>query len=128
MLHIEDNLANRRLIETVLSQEPQVRVLSAINGRKGLDLARQQKPDVILLDLHLPDMNGDEILSELRAEVLTRDTPVIVLSADATPQQIKRLLEMGVKNYLTKPLNIAEFLRVLEDTFNSCSNCAGDLD
>ena len=87
-----------------------------MQGRIGLELARQHVPDLILLDLHLPDIPGEVVLRRLRAEPATRDIPVVVLSADAMPSQIAGLLAAGTKAYLTKPLNLRQFLQVLEET------------
>ena len=90
-------------------------LLSALQGRVGLDLARDHRPDLILLDRHLPDVEGDEVLRLLRADPRTRDIPVVILSADASPGQAQRLLEAGARAYLTKPLDVSQFLRVLDD-------------
>ena len=80
----------------------------------GPDLARQHRPDLIFLDLHLPDIQGDEVLRQLQLDAATRDIPVIMLSADATPHQVERLLECGASAYLTKPLQVTRFLEVLD--------------
>ena len=114
VLCIEDNLSNLRLFEVILAQRPEVLLLSAMQGRVGLDLARQHEPDLILLDLHLPDMSGQEVFAGLRQSVITRDIPVVIISADATAPQVQRLMEAGAKAYLTKPLDVAEFLRLLD--------------
>ncbi len=116
MLYIEDNLSNLRLIERILTRHPQIRLLSAMQGSVGLDLAQQHQPDVILLDLHLPDIAGDRVLRQLRANPRTQDIPVVMLSADATPRQIERLLASGARAYLTKPLDVRVFLKVLKET------------
>jgi PAS domain S-box-containing protein len=116
LLYIEDNLSNLSLIEHILARRGKVRLLSAMQGRRGLELARENRPDLILLDLHLPDMQGDEVLHQLRAETETKDIPVVMLSADATPRQIERLLEAGAKEFLTKPLDVKRFLHILDET------------
>jgi CheY-like chemotaxis protein len=87
-----------------------------MQGGLGLELAREHGPDMILLDLHLPDINGDEVLRRLRAEPETQGIPVVMLSADATPRQIERLLQAGASAYLTKPLDVKRFLQVVEET------------
>jgi CheY-like chemotaxis protein len=115
VLYIEDNLPNVELIEQLLGRWPQVRLLSATYARLGLELARQHRPDLILLDLHLPDLDGGAVLDVLRSEPSTRDIPVVVVSADATPGQIERLLARGAKAYLTKPLDVPRFLQTLSD-------------
>ena len=114
-LCIEDNLSNLRLIEAILESRPKITLLSAMQGSMGLDLARQHNPDVILLDLNLPDISGKEVLARLRQSAITRDIPVIVISADATPTQIQRLLAAGARAYLTKPLDVGRFLEVVDE-------------
>ena len=114
VLYIEDNLSNLRLIEQVLSRRPNATLLSAMQGRLGLDLAREHRPDLILLDLHLPDLSGEDVLRQLLAEPRTRDIPVVVLSADATPGQVERLLAVGAQAYLTKPLDVPKFLALVD--------------
>ena len=113
VLYIEDNLSNMRLIERILSQRSNVKLIAAMQGNLGLDLARQHVPDLILLDLNLPDIPGLEVLLRLRAEPGTSQTPVIIISADATPGEIERVRAAGARDYLTKPFNVGTFLRVL---------------
>ena len=114
VLYIEDNLSNLRLLEVVLRNRPDVTLMSAMQGSVGLDLARQHAPDLILLDVNLPDISGQEVLTRLQASALTRDIPVIVLSADATASQVERLWDAGARAYLTKPLDVTEFLYTLD--------------
>lgn len=114
VLYVEDNLDNLALMKGIVAYRPQVRLLSAVLGELGLDLARQHHPDLILLDVHLPDMKGDEVLRHIRADPHLRGTPVIVLSADATPHQIERLRAAGAWDYLTKPIDVARVLAVLD--------------
>jgi len=116
VLYIEDNPANLRLIERVLARRPGVRLLTAIQGGIGLELARSRLPDMIFLDMHLPDMSGADVLQRLRAAPETAAIPVVVLSADATPHQIERQLAAGARAYLTKPLDINELLRLVDET------------
>jgi signal transduction histidine kinase len=115
VLYIEDNLANLRLVERIVGLRPGVTLLSAMWGRQGLELARSHRPDLIVLDLHLPDLPGTEVLVRLLAEPGTREIPVVILSADATPNQITRLRAQGARGYLTKPLDVKEFLTVLDE-------------
>ena len=115
VLYVEDNLSNLTLIEQLLADQSAVELISAMQGQMGLDLAREHLPDLILLDLHLPDVPGWEVLQQLKRDAKTRDIPVIIISADATPSQIKRLLAGGAHTYLTKPLDVGEFLRVVEE-------------
>jgi len=114
VLYIEDNLSNLRLIERILGRQPEIRLHSALLGKLGIELAQLHRPDLILLDLHLPDINGDEVLKRLQADPNTRTIPVVMLTADASAGQIKRLLDAGAAEYLTKPLDVARFLQVLQ--------------
>ena len=115
VLYIEDNPANLRLVERILSLRPSVKLMSALRGRDGIDRCRQEVPDLVLLDLHLPDLPGNEVLGILRADPLTRDVPVVMLSADASPGQIRRLLAAGARDYLTKPLDIPKLLALIDE-------------
>jgi CheY-like chemotaxis protein len=114
LLTIEDNVWNVRLVERIVSRRPGLELTVAMLGKLGIDLAREHRPDVILLDLHLPDMPGREVLRLLRSYPETRDIPVIVVSGDATRSQIERLQEDGAAGYVTKPLEVANFLEVIE--------------
>ncbi len=114
VLHIEDNLSNLRLIERVLLRRPAIKLFAARDGVSGLKMAAEELPDVILLDVNLPDIDGYEVLHRLRTDPRCVAIPVIVVSADATERQKNRLLEAGAANYLTKPLNIKKFLEVLD--------------
>ncbi|RYZ88281.1 MAG: response regulator, partial [Proteobacteria bacterium] len=113
VLCIEDNPSNLRLIETILENRPDINLLSAMQGGIGLDLARQHEPDLILLDLDLPDIKGHEVITRLQRSSITKDIPVVIVSADATPGQIERLLAAGAKAYLTKPLDVGQFLTTI---------------
>ena len=126
VLYIEDNISNFKLIQRVLSYRPGVGLLAAMQGHLGLELAKEHCPDLILLDLHLPDMHGSDVLRELRADPDTRDIPVVVVSADATPGQVQRLLAAGARDYLTKPLNVQQFLEVLDETLAELAKKAVD--
>ncbi|HEX8490680.1 MAG TPA: PAS domain S-box protein [Chthoniobacterales bacterium] len=115
ILYIEDNFSNVTLVEQMLAERPAIELMTAMQGRVGLELARKHAPDLLLLDLHLPDMPGWQVLAQLKSDHSTRDIPVVVISADATAPQIKRLLSAGARAYLTKPLDIAEFFRVVDE-------------
>jgi signal transduction histidine kinase/ActR/RegA family two-component response regulator len=114
VLYIEDNLSNMQLVERILGRRPNVRLISAMRPRLGLDLAGEHHPDLILLDLHLPDMPGQEVLARLRASPATAGIPVVVLSADARPSLIRDLLDQGARAFLTKPLDVKELLGLLD--------------
>ena len=114
VLYIEDNASNLRLVERVLGEHTRMRLITAMQGRLGLALAHEHRPDLILADLHLPDMSGEEVLRAVLDDRALRATPVIILSADATPGQIKRLLAAGARAYLTKPLDVGQLLGEIE--------------
>ncbi|MGH2375337.1 MAG: PAS domain-containing hybrid sensor histidine kinase/response regulator [bacterium] len=116
VLYIEDNLANVDLLQRLLAQYPGVKLLSAMQGRLGLDLARQHRPDLILLDLHLPDIPGEEILRRLQANPQTRSIPVAVISADPGLGQGDRFLAVGAHACLTKPLDVKKLQTLLNET------------
>jgi PAS domain S-box-containing protein len=114
VLYIEDNLSNLRLVERLFDHRPSLTLLAANSGAAGLQLAAQRHPDLILLDLNLPDMEGSDVLRQLQARPETANTPVIVLSADATPGQKTKLMEAGAFAYLTKPLDVKKFFELLD--------------
>jgi signal transduction histidine kinase/ActR/RegA family two-component response regulator len=115
LLYIEDTVANVRLVEEILEARPSVKVLPAGMGCLGLDLALDHRPDLILLDLHLPDVGGEQVLAWLRADERTREIPVVILSADATERSRGPLLEDGASAYLTKPIGVRELLGVVDE-------------
>lgn len=114
LLYIEDTLANVRLIEAILGRRPSIKLIPAMQGQLGLDIAREHHPDLILLDLHLPDVGGAEVLSRLQASDDTRDIPVVILSANATKQHPEEFLSRGACAYLTKPIAMRRLLEVLD--------------
>jgi CheY-like chemotaxis protein len=114
LLYIEDNVANLNLVETILLARPRWRIIAALRGLVGIELAREHMPDLILLDLHLPDTSGEEVLRRLRADPRTASIPVVVITADATQAMVERLRAASADAYLTKPLEIDEFLQTLE--------------
>jgi CheY-like chemotaxis protein len=115
VLYIEDDLVNFTLIERILEFRPALKLLHAARGETGVELAQIHHPKLILLDLNLPDMHGSEVLRRLQSDPTTAQVPVVVLSADATPSQIERLLTAGARNYLTKPFDIDPFLAVVDE-------------
>ena len=121
VLYIEDNAANLRLVERVFERRPDIRMVAATRGAIGLEMALLHQPAVVLLDLHLPDINGDEVLRQLRADARTEAIPVVMVSADANDRQIQRLLEAGLLHdpaaaaaYLTKPLDIHHLIETVD--------------
>ena len=113
VLYIDDNPTNLALVGEILTREPAVRLLTAPLGAAGIQLAKQQRPDLVLLDLHLPDLDGQEVLRSLRSTSATSAIPVIVLSADGASAQRDRLLSAGAAAYLTKPVDVAQLLDTL---------------
>ncbi len=111
VLYIEDNLSNLRLVEAILGSK--VNLVSAMQGTVGLDLMRSSEPRLVLLDLNLPDISGQEVLKRMRQDPVNANIPVVIVSADATPSQIDRLLAAGACSYLTKPLDIKELREVV---------------
>ena len=115
VLYIEDDLVNFTLVERILEFRPALKLMHARCGQDGVELAQTHRPKLILLDLNLPDIHGSEVLRRLQDEPATSQVPVVVLSADATPSQIERLLTAGARNYLTKPFDIDPFLAVVDE-------------
>jgi CheY-like chemotaxis protein len=95
LLLVEDHLANLKLIEHALARRPGAKLVAATQGGQALDLVREHRPDLILLDLNLPDIQGDAVLERLQADPITAEIPVVIISADATQDQIERLLAAG---------------------------------
>jgi PAS domain S-box-containing protein len=119
VLYVEDNLATVGLMEEVFAMRPQIRLITAMQGGLTLELAREHHPDLIVLDLHLPDIQGDDVLVQLRADPRTAGIPVVMCSADATERRRKQLLAAGAYAYLTKPVKVQRFLRMLDEVLNS---------
>ena len=113
ILYIEDNLVNFQLVQQVLRDYPQVELTGKTRAESGLEMVRQTPPDLILLDLHLPGMGGQEALHHLKSDKKTSFIPVVVLSADATPNRIRELMKLGAEAYLTKPLSVKEFIQLI---------------
>ena len=114
LLYVEDNPVNLMLIEDVIAHRPDVRLLSARDGKRGIEIARAARPDVILMDINLPGISGITTLRFLRADPRTAHIPVIALSANAAPRDVARGAAAGFFRYLTKPINVNEFLKTLD--------------
>jgi CheY-like chemotaxis protein len=115
VLYIEDNYPNVRLMERIVQQRPHLIFLSASCGEAGLALARQRQPDLIFLDLHLPDKTGEELLRQLWQDPDTRDIPCVMLTADVTPGLAQRLRAAGAREHLTKPLDVTRVLAIIDE-------------
>ncbi len=115
LLYIEDNPSNAEVVGLVISSRPDLKMITAPQGSSGLEMAREQRPALILLDLHLPDINGDEVLTRLKSDPQTATIPVVMLSADAIGAEIERLKKLGACAYVTKPFQIPELLQVIDE-------------
>jgi hypothetical protein len=118
VLYIEDNASNVRLMEVVLSKRPGITMVHAPDGEIGLAMLHELRPDLVLLDLHLPKVSGEEVLRRIWEDPATRGVPVVVLTADATPAQMRRLLASGATAYLTKPVDVRDVFAVLDLVLN----------
>ena len=114
VLYVEDNPANLQLMEQIVAEHGGVRLITTTKGGGALELARAEKPRLILLDLHLPDVFGDTVLDQLRACPLCRDIPIYMVSANAMEGQVTRLLAKGANGYVTKPINVARILEIFQ--------------
>lgn len=115
VLYIEDNETNVEVMRGILAQRPQVAMEVAATGRAGLEALRERLPDLVLLDMHLPDLSGQALLETLKEDDRTAAVPVVVVSADATAQQIEAALTAGATRYLTKPVSVAELLAAVDE-------------
>ncbi len=116
IVYVEDNLSNLKLVDRLLTRLPNIRLIPAMNGILALELVRERQPDLVLLDLHLPDLHGREVLRQLRADPVTAGIPIVVLSADATPAQVEHLMAEGADGYLTKPIDVETLLETVLKT------------
>ncbi|HJT82113.1 MAG TPA: response regulator [Chthoniobacterales bacterium] len=119
ILYIEDDVTNVALVERILELRPGLTLKHAAQAHLGLELAKTENPKLILLDLNLPDLNGAEVLQILQSKPETSQIPVVILSANAIPTQIERLLASGARNYLTKPFELDQFLAVVDEWIQS---------
>jgi PAS domain S-box-containing protein len=115
LLYVEDSVANIKLVERILECRPSITVEATGQGRLGIELARHHQPDVIVLDLHLPDLAGEQILITFKSDARTERIPVIILTADASADQATRLRDLGADAYLTKPVDVPDFLAALDE-------------
>lgn len=117
LLYIEDNPVNQLVVQELVAQRPQLSLDCADDGAQGLARARELRPDLILLDMQLPDVDGYEVLRRLRLDPLTAAIPCIALSANAMPEDIRRALSAGFADYWTKPIDFKRFLAGLDARF-----------
>ncbi len=121
LLYVEDNPANMKLVQTIIARYPDIKLLTAVNGLSGVEIARTALPDVILMDINLPGLNGLQALNILRADVTTAHIPVIALSANAMPMDIEKGLKAGFFRYITKPVKVGELVDTLNVAFETTS-------
>jgi CheY-like chemotaxis protein len=114
LLYVEDNPANLKLVEQIIARYPDLRLLTAVDGNSGVETARASVPEVILMDINLPGINGFEALKILRADPTTAHIPIIAISANAMPRDVKKGLEAGFFRYITKPIMVNEFMEALD--------------
>jgi PAS domain S-box len=123
ILYVEDNKSNVELVEQILSnQRNDIQIITETHGKNAFSMVIKYKPDLILLDLNLPDIHGSVVLQQLHANVATKSIPIVVITADAMPQQIRKILKLGAKHYFTKPLDIPEFIRLIQEYLPSKNN------
>jgi CheY-like chemotaxis protein len=126
VLYIEDNPSNIRLVATILERRPAINLISAHQPRVGLDLAREYAPDLILLDINMPGLNGYEVLERLRADRTFDDTPIIAVTANAMASEVREGMAAGFDDYLTKPLDVGRFLETLDDVLFPASEASNN--
>jgi PAS domain S-box-containing protein len=114
VLYAEDNPANLRLVQKILGRRPDIELLSATNGREGLEMIRQRRPHLILLDINMPDMDGYEVLEVIKTDATLKDIPDIAITANAMSKDIERGKAAGFTGYLTKPLDVSEFNNLID--------------
>jgi PAS domain S-box-containing protein len=114
LLYVEDNPANLKLVEQLIARRPDMRLLVATDGDLGVQLARANRPEVILMDINLPGISGIEALKILREDPATAHIPVVALSANAMPRDVEKGMQAGFFRYLTKPIRVNEFMNTLD--------------
>ena len=124
LLYVEDNPANLLLVENLMERRPDIRLLTARDGHSGIDIARAALPDVILMDINLPGINGIKAMKILNDDQTTTHIPVVALSANAMPRDIEKGLEAGFFRYLTKPIKINEFMETLDEALEFAQSTA----
>ena len=126
VLCVEDNPANLKLVEELIARRPDLRLLTAVNGTLGMEVARASRPEMILMDVNLPDISGIEVMKTLREDPATAHIPIVALSANAMPRDIRKGLEAGFFRYLTKPIKVNEFMDALRLALESAEQRAAD--
>jgi CheY-like chemotaxis protein len=118
ILYVEDNRPNIDLVQDILETSRQgIRLITTLYGKQAHSLAVENKPDLILLDLNLPDIHGSDVLRTLKTDEMTRNIPVVVIAADAVPSRLNLLLKEGAMDYMTKHIDVDGFLAILDKVF-----------
>jgi len=125
LLYVEDNPANLKLVEQIIARHSDISLLTAVNGNSGIEIARVSQPDVVLMDINLPGINGFEALKILRSDPATAHIPVIAISANAMPRDIERGLKAGFFRYITKPIKLNELMDALDAALEFAEKTAG---
>ena len=125
VLCVEDNPANLELVRQLIARRPGLRLLTATNGMLGIESARADQPEVILMDINMPGMSGIDAMKILRADPVTAHIPIIAISANAMPRDIENGLKAGFFNYLTKPIKISSFMDALDAALDFSQTAAG---
>jgi CheY-like chemotaxis protein len=116
ILYIEDNTSNIELVEQIVAtQRTNIRLISSKYGEQAVSLAIKYNPDLILLDLDLPDIHGSQVLEFLKGNAATCSIPVVIISADAMHHQVEKLIEAGARKYLTKPMHVIDYMKVMDE-------------
>ncbi|MEI7812860.1 MAG: ATP-binding protein, partial [Ignavibacteria bacterium] len=119
ILYIEDNLSNIQLVEQILeTHRPLIKLIATTYGNNAVQFAIDYKPGLILLDLDLPDIHGSRVIKLLQADPKTAEIPIIIISADIITKQINQLMDAGAKDYLMKPIDVGQFLKIVDRTMN----------
>lgn len=118
ILYIEDNMANVRLVESILVKFPDIELFFATDGKQGLEFTEMLEPDLILLDIHLPDMDGYQVLTELKNKTLTKEVPVIAISANAMASDLEKARNAGFTDYMTKPIDVKNFIKTIHEVLD----------
>lgn len=119
VLYIEDNPSNLKLVTQLLGRRPDIELLAASTPVQGIALALAGAPELILLDINMPDMNGYQVLELLKQESKLKNVPVIAVTANAMPRDVERGMAAGFAEYLTKPLDITRFMNTIDRHLNS---------
>jgi PAS domain S-box-containing protein len=115
LLYVEDNPTNMKLVEQIISRHPDITLLKAVNGNSGIEVARASQPDVIMMDINLPGINGIEAMKILRLDPATAHIPVIAVSANAMPLDVERGMKAGFFRYITKPIKVNELMETFDE-------------